>query len=154
MWALGFEFSGVPLPTVLLLWVIKKESTAAWQWGVLCTYLTAEMVKIVSKKFFNLWKWSWGYAANEETFIQENLLKLSKKSEPVVFELRPAFPSTTTSIQFSKRETYCTLVQLRKQGSLSPQLPDGGLFSWEGQVMGHLSSCSSHLLLRLSSHQI
>ena len=96
MWALGFEFSGFLLPTVLWLWVIKKESTVAWHWRVLFTYLTAKLVKIVSKKFFNLWKWSReGYAATEKTFIQENLLKLNKKSELVVFEPRLVLPTLT-----------------------------------------------------------
>lgn len=154
MWALGFEFSGFLLPTVLWHWVIKKESTVAWHWRVLFTYLTAKLVKIVYKKFFNLWKWSReGYAATEKTFIQENLLKLNKKSELVVFEPRLVLPTLTPHhLHLIEQEGNWLPDAAGNTGLPLPSAPSWRVIFLGGT--GHLSSCSGHLLLRLSSPQI
>ena len=86
----------------------------------------------------------------KKTFIQENLLKLNKKSELVVFEPRLVLPTLTTPtfIWFSKRETLATWC------SWEYRAPSPFSSSWRVIFLGgtgHLSSCSSHLLLRLSS---
>ena len=131
MWALGFEFSGFLLPTVLWLWVIKKESTVAWHWRVLFTYVTAKLVKIVSKKFFNLWKWSReGYAATEKNIHSGKFTKTQQEKWACGIWTKTCSPHPHHPhlhlIQQKGNSGY--LMQLGIQGSLSLQLQLEGYF--------------------------
>ena len=74
----------------------------------------------------------------KKTFIQENLLKLNKKSELVVFEPRLVLPTLTTPPSSDSARGKLWLPDAAGNTGLPlPSAPAGGLFSWEGQAIYH-----------------
>lgn len=111
--------------------------------------------KMVKKKkilFNHLNLWKYGPVGNtaKETFIQENSLKLNKKSESMILN-QDLFPYSLLPIISAKGELHSTLLQGRTQVSLSPQW---GLSSWRGQDISIYHPTPRSLLLRVRYHQI
>lgn len=96
-----------------------------------------------------------GNTGNEEICIQENLLKLNKKSESLTFEPKPT-PSLTFS-QLSETETPLQSGAAKNTGLLFPSHPPSPVRRFSSQEGGHDNISHfipMYLLLRLSSRQV
>ena len=111
---------------------MKKESTAARQWGALCIYPTAKLVKVVI--FFNLNIWNGPRGTQQIDIYSRKFTKIQKKSESLWYLNQDPLPPSLLPSSSGREKLHSTLVQPGTQHFLSHQLQWEGSLPWRDRT--------------------